>query len=480
MNRSVGSKTTTTKPMECFRGLTVDLVKIILQFHPTAKTQLVGGDLGDGFKWDGGAAADNGCLHCIPDTADRVLEYNPATNTSSTIGKDLSEYGEDKWSGAIIGRDGNIYGLPHDSGTVLIINPHTKEVDVVDVSQEDEDGSYRGGVLAADGMIYLIPHYSDQVLRFNPTDRTATLVGQKFDGDSKWWGGVLGKDGCVYGIPCYASRILRFDPTTQIASLVGDDLGDGWSKWCGGGCCKWVGGAVDSDGIIYGVKSCGEQILRFDPATKKTSLIGSFYNIVSKWNGGVMGDDNNLYCIPTSAKQVLRLDTSTLRTSLVGDEYEGDCKWMGCAKGKNGIIYGVPCHHKQVLEIVPMTISGVTKRTDKATTTKKKKWGKQQKPLIESHYLYVLATPSWFVPNPAAPHLNRTVDQPFIWSDLVGSRGCHTGVGDGAPGVSVHTPTGDFGAVGKYWVCQKSSLADPGGDATESQRCQCAHQFTVL
>ena len=71
MDGSVGSETTTTQRMECFQGLNGDLITGILQFLPTATTQLVGGDLGGGFKWDGGAVADNGCLYCIP--ADHVL-----------------------------------------------------------------------------------------------------------------------------------------------------------------------------------------------------------------------------------------------------------------------------------------------------------------------------------------------------------------------------------------------------------------------
>eukprot|EP00592_Proboscia_alata_P022273 CAMPEP_0194402598 /NCGR_PEP_ID=MMETSP0176-20130528/1283_1 /TAXON_ID=216777 /ORGANISM="Proboscia alata, Strain PI-D3" /LENGTH=192 /DNA_ID=CAMNT_0039200017 /DNA_START=64 /DNA_END=639 /DNA_ORIENTATION=+ len=192
--------------MESFRGLNVDLVTRVLQFLPTATTELVGGDLGGGKnKWNGGVVAENGCLYCVPANSNRVLEYNPATNTSATIGRDLSEYGELKWNDAVIGNDGNIYGLPHKSGTVLIINPSTKTVDVVDISQErwgrKQKGWYSGGVLAADGMIYIIPCHStsEQVLQFDPTDRTATSVGKKFTGDWKWCGGVLGKDGCVYG-----------------------------------------------------------------------------------------------------------------------------------------------------------------------------------------------------------------------------------------------------------------------------------------
>ena len=109
-----------------------------LQFFPTTTTQLVGKDLGDRAKWyrakyNGRVVADSWCLYYVLYDFDQVLEYNPATNTSTIIGKNLSKYRKDNWSDAIIGRDRNIYGLPCDSGTVLIINLQTKEVEVVDV-----------------------------------------------------------------------------------------------------------------------------------------------------------------------------------------------------------------------------------------------------------------------------------------------------------------------------------------------------------
>ena len=104
---------TTTQPTECFRGLNDDLVTRILQFLPTAKTELVGGDLGGGrAKWSGGVVADNGSFYCIPFYFDQVLEYNAATNTSTHIGKDPSKYGRHKWRDAVISSDGIVYGLP--------------------------------------------------------------------------------------------------------------------------------------------------------------------------------------------------------------------------------------------------------------------------------------------------------------------------------------------------------------------------------
>ena len=71
MDGSVGSETTTTQRMECFQGLNGDLITGILQFLPTATTQLICGNLCGRYKWNGGGVADNGCLYCVP--ADDVL-----------------------------------------------------------------------------------------------------------------------------------------------------------------------------------------------------------------------------------------------------------------------------------------------------------------------------------------------------------------------------------------------------------------------
>jgi len=48
------------------------------------------------------------------------------------------------------------------------------------------------------------------------------------------------------------------------------------------------GGAVNSNGIIYGVLYNAKQNLRFDSKTEQTSLIGCTYDGASKWEGGAM------------------------------------------------------------------------------------------------------------------------------------------------------------------------------------------------
>ena len=59
----------------------------------------------------------------------------------------------------------------------------------------------------------------------------ATLVGGVLPGGHWMWsGGVLAADGNIYGIPHSATQVLRFDPRTQQTTLVGGEL-PGDYKW---------------------------------------------------------------------------------------------------------------------------------------------------------------------------------------------------------------------------------------------------------
>jgi hypothetical protein len=64
--------------------------------------------------------------------------------------------------------------------------------------------------------------------------------------------------------------VLKFDPETQqLPSLVGDDLGEG--------DCKWLNGAISTDGAIYCIPSYSSRVLVIDPfkefsATLQTNM----------------------------------------------------------------------------------------------------------------------------------------------------------------------------------------------------------------
>ena len=70
--------------------------------------------------------------------------------------------------------------------------------------------------------------------------------------------GTLEIDGCIHWPPYDAFQILKNDPQSNLTSLVGDDLGRYQSKWRGG--C-----AAPDHGVIYCLPFYTSRILAIDP-----------------------------------------------------------------------------------------------------------------------------------------------------------------------------------------------------------------------
>ena len=97
------------------------------------------------------------------------------------------------------------------------------------------------------------------------------------DGIYEWSGGVY-VDGFIYGIPCSARRVLKIDPGKGggggggrggRTSLVVGDLGEGHMKW--------ISGVMnEEDGCVYCMPYDAREILKFDPKTEETSLVGEY------------------------------------------------------------------------------------------------------------------------------------------------------------------------------------------------------------
>lgn len=111
---------------------------------------------------------------------------------------------------------------------------------------------------------------------------------------------------------------------------------------------KWHGGAVGSDGCIYGFPSHYDRVLKIDPRTGFCGLIGEPLEVKSrggkyKYGGGVLGDDGFVYCFPSDAERVLQIRCGEDAVKLIGPEYEGRNKWQNGFLGSDGAIYGIPC-----------------------------------------------------------------------------------------------------------------------------------------
>eukprot|EP00241_Pyramimonas_parkeae_P023212 CAMPEP_0114318116 /NCGR_PEP_ID=MMETSP0059-20121206/24365_1 /TAXON_ID=36894 /ORGANISM="Pyramimonas parkeae, Strain CCMP726" /LENGTH=264 /DNA_ID=CAMNT_0001444693 /DNA_START=234 /DNA_END=1025 /DNA_ORIENTATION=+ len=193
--------------------------------------------------------------------------------------------GMDKWLGGELGLDGSVYAVPGSARSVLRIEPlpsHDNDNPnqvcqyrlslvgslcnpTVRSSMSRNRFKWLRGALARDRAIYGIPSNADCVLRivpptrpgeeprvetipdYNPRGRSKEEMKQLeshfafLKGQWKWHGAVLGKDGVLYGIPSNADKVLRVVPASgpdfseqPLVDVVDSMALPGKNKWYGG------------------------------------------------------------------------------------------------------------------------------------------------------------------------------------------------------------------------------------------------------
>ena len=178
-----------------------------------------------------GALAPNGLMYFIGGTG--VFVLNPATNTATILGSASTS----SYSGLVLGTNGNLYGIPYGTGTVLVITPSaTSPYGTVTTIGSGLD-SYQGGCLGPNGTIYALPWTGSNILTINTSTNTVTQVAISPSCQTR--GSVLGPDGNIYGCPWSSSAILKINTSTNTSSTISCDGGRYW------GCC------LAPNGLIY-------------------------------------------------------------------------------------------------------------------------------------------------------------------------------------------------------------------------------------
>ena len=176
-----------------------------------------------------GALAPNGLMYFIGGTG--VVVLNPTTNTATILGS----VNTGSYSGLVLGTNGNLYGIPYGSGTVLVITPSaTSPYGTVTTIGSGLD-SYQGGCLGPNGTIYALPWTGSNILTI--TGNTVAQVAISPSCQTR--GSVVGPDGNIYGCPWASSAILKINTSTNTSSTIACDGGRYW------GCC------LAPNGLIY-------------------------------------------------------------------------------------------------------------------------------------------------------------------------------------------------------------------------------------
>ena len=140
-----------------------------------------------------------------------------------------TQTGAEKWTGSVLAPNGLIYGVPHNSNDLLVIDPNTNAASILPAGTSGTN-KWISGELAPNGMIYGIPSSCNDVLVIDPNTSTATTVAAGTAGTDKWVGGVLAPNGLIYAIPRDSDDILVIDPQSN-GSLCNSLITSGyWNK----------------------------------------------------------------------------------------------------------------------------------------------------------------------------------------------------------------------------------------------------------
>ena len=132
----------------------------------------------------------------------------------------------------------------------------------------------------------------------------------------EWYGGALASNGNIYGAPYGSNKILKIDTIGKTASTIsvsGVSLNN-----------QSYGGAVaHPNGKIYFIPMDQGNVLEFDPATETMSTFGSnipaYPTVTNGWDKGIVAPNGHIYCAPSGSNQILKIDVTNKVASLFGD-----------------------------------------------------------------------------------------------------------------------------------------------------------------
>mmetsp|Transcript_42510 Transcript_42510/g.85962 ORF Transcript_42510/g.85962 Transcript_42510/m.85962 type:complete len:520 (-) Transcript_42510:92-1651(-) len=288
--------------------------------------------------------------------------------------------------------------------TIKVFQSTDPGISLIGSSLDGED-QFTGAAVGCDGNLYAVPGSSNQVIRIDPRTMAVTALptecrGTKFGselkkGRFKWLRGITaadanttGSDAAIYGIPCNAHAVLKILPktgeVTTMTHWTDPKTGKRRANPVLRGSFKWHGGVLSKvDGNIYCVPASSTRVLMIVPRTGEVRLVGpellpelgdgtkkTPLDLGGRWYGGLLGIDNGIYGMPCNANCVLRIMPQARKAGSSLDEPDpdpavttmdaplelGNWDYHGGVVSRGGReIFAVPMHAKRVLSISPET-----------------------------------------------------------------------------------------------------------------------------
>lgn len=163
------------------------------------------------FRYCGSVRHPNGMIYFLPETGDRVIEFNPLLESVRFIGESIDATVFD----ACVDSSGIIFGFSAASKGILRVDPDNETSSMIrtDIGCP---GCY-GSKMGANGKIYGVPGDGSLFLELDPvTHSVRGLSGVPVLGTAKCAGGAVLKDGSIVCAPAFGKTIFILAPRQKL------------------------------------------------------------------------------------------------------------------------------------------------------------------------------------------------------------------------------------------------------------------------
>jgi hypothetical protein len=173
------------------------------------------------FTYATGALGSNGNIYFSPFVATSIMRLRTSDNSLNFI--DVSNYGgfgSGRWGSAVCGPDGNVYLIPSNNQFVVRIDVSNETVSSVFNAVVAANGWCSGATLGLDGRIYGMPNSTtgganNKLLFYDVLNNTGgTITSNLPSGGEKFYGGVLAPNGKIYMIPATYPNVATIETGT--------------------------------------------------------------------------------------------------------------------------------------------------------------------------------------------------------------------------------------------------------------------------